>query len=81
MNLEKVTNGDERLVYGGALCAECGNRTSVGTIIRDGEVNILRPVHTDCFEELQESWDLSHEIMVELRGFIVAEYEVEGGDE
>ncbi len=76
-----LNDGREVTVYGAILCAECGNPTSVGTIIRDGEVNILRPVHTDCFEELQESWDLSHEIMVELRGFIVAEYEVEGGDE
>ncbi len=73
MNLEKVTNGDERPVYGGVLCAECGSPTSVGTLIRKGEGYVLRPVHRDCFEELQEiyGYDLSDEIAVELHGFIV----------
>ena len=64
-------NGREVLVYGTVLCAECGNPTSVGTINRDGEGSVLRPVHEDCLEELQETCDLGGETMVEIRGFIV----------
>ena len=59
---------------------ECDAPTSTGTTICGGEEgSILRPVHEDCFEKLQtkHGLDLSDEIMVEIRGFVVANHETE----
>ena len=82
---------DEVQVYGTVLCAECGNPTSVGTVIPNvtdvkGDTlrQVLRPIHLDCFEELQTNSIgryLSDEIVVELRDFVVVKLEAEEGDE
>ena len=82
---------DEVQVYDTVLCAECGNPTSVGTVIPNvtdvkGDTlrQVLRPIHLDCFEELQTNSIgryLSDEIVVELRDFVAVKLEAEAGDE
>ncbi|MDP9456346.1 MAG: hypothetical protein M3Q49_01310 [Actinomycetota bacterium] len=84
-----LDDGREVLVTGTVLCAECGNPTSVGTVvpevtdIRGGTLRrVLRPIHLDCLEKLQwETWDLSDEVVVELRDFVVMKHEAEEDDE